>query len=143
LIVVQASCLEPRSFNADCSFNADISEMRRDWPNKSDRDRAYRVAWLIADFGWQNALPEEADIVPLLRIDDDVPDGEVHIFADGPHYYFSRRTAERRVASPAVIVFCPETGEVVLDVVGEKTALSAELDSPAKPYVASRRSGLS
>jgi hypothetical protein len=117
--------------------------MDPDWPNKDERDRAYRVAWLIADFGWQNALLEEADIVPLLRIDDSVPDGEVHIFANEPGYHLSRRTAERRVTSPAVIVFCPETGEVVLDVIGKTTALSTELDSPAKPYVASRRSALS
>jgi hypothetical protein len=101
------------------------------------------VAWLIADFGWENALPEEADIVPLLRIDDDVPDGKIHIFASDPAYYLSRRTAERRVVHPQVIVLCPETSEVVVDVVGQETPLSAELDSPARPYVPSRRSGLS
>jgi hypothetical protein len=98
---------------------------------------------MIADFGWENALPEEADIVPLLRINDDVPDAEIHIFEGDPDYYLSRRTAERRVVHPAVIVFCPETGEVVLDVVGAETSFSAGLDSPARPYVASRRTSLS
>jgi hypothetical protein len=98
---------------------------------------------MIADFGWENALPEEADIVPHLRIDDGVPDGDIQIFENDPGYYLSRRTAERRVVHPAVIVFCPETGEVVLDVLGQETLFSAGLDSPARPYVASRRTGLS
>ena len=95
---------------------------------------------MVADFGWENALPEEADIAPLLRIDDDVPDGDIHIFADDPGFYLSRRTAERRLTNPRVLVFCPETSEVVVDVVGEGTALSAELDSPPRPFVALRRS---
>lgn len=98
---------------------------------------------MIADFGWENVLPEEADIVLVLRIDDNVEDGQIHIFENDPGYYLSRRTAERRVIQPAVTVFCPETGECVLDVVGERTALSTELDSPARPYVATRRSNLS
>lgn len=117
--------------------------MSPDWPDREERERARRVAWMIADFGWENALPEEADILPLLRLDDDVRDGDIHIFEGDAGYYLSRRTAERRVVYPQVIVVCPETGEVVLDVVGQKTLLSAELDSPARPYVASRRSSLS
>jgi hypothetical protein len=97
---------------------------------------------MIAYFGWEEAVPEEADLVPLLRIDEDVPDGEIHVREGDDCYYLSTRTAERRVVKTLVTVWDAGTGEFIAEARGERTALSAELDSPARPYRASRTTGL-